>query len=175
MAVNQSFTGKVINPVTEARLVMAMSGPALAKRLGLSRQYISRAEQGTYSSLNPALLKWTANAMQWTENSTEKRYRAFQKAQRRATVERYAPHKLERREGNNSPGAVIFEKWRSGYWGSATSFSIAFCVHPDSVTKYEEGILKTMPKQIKEALEEVELLQTNWQDEMQIERQGSTL
>lgn len=175
MAVNQSFTGKVINPVTEARLTMAMSGPALAKRLGLSRQYISRAEQGTYSSLNPALLKWTANAMQWTAQSTERRYRAFQSAQRRATLERYDPHKLERHEGNNSPGAVIFEKWRSGYWNSSVAFAVAFCVHPDSVTKYEEGILKTMPKQIKDALEEVDLLQMNWQDEMAIEPQRARL
>lgn len=113
--------------------------------------------------------------MQWTTLSTEKRYREFQKAQRRATLERYDPHKLERRDGNNSPGAVIFEKWRSGYWNSPVAFAVAFCVHPDSVTKYEEGILKTMPKQIREALDEVGLLQMNWQDEIAFDPQGATL
>jgi transcriptional regulator with XRE-family HTH domain len=165
LAINQSFTGKITNPVTEARLAMALSGPALAKRLGLSRQYLSRAEQGTYSSLNPALLRWVSNAMHWTATSTERRYEQFQRAQRRATREKIEPHKLERHD-SKSPGGVIFERWRSGYWNSPTAFAIAFCVHPDLVTKYEEGIAKAMPKQIRQALAEVNLIEMNWVDEM---------
>lgn len=142
-----------------------MSGPSLAKRLGLSRQYLNRAEQGTYSSLNPALLKWTANAMGWTVDSVSRRYSIFQKAQRRATFERIEPHKLTRANGNLSPGGVLFERWRSGYWNSPTAFAVAFCVHPDLVAKYEEGIQKTMPKQIFEALSEVNLIDSNWVDQ----------
>lgn len=175
LAVNQSFTGTITNPVTQARIEMAMSGPALAKRLGLSRQYVNRAEQGTYSSLNPALLRWTANALQWTTRGVEKHYKAFQKAQRQATVEKVDPHKLERLEGNGSPGAVIFEKWRSGYWNSPVAFAVAFCVHPDLVTKYEEGILKAMPKPVAEVLIETGLMQTNWVDEMPIGPEPATL
>jgi transcriptional regulator with XRE-family HTH domain len=165
LAVNQSYVGAITNPIVEARLSKSLSANALAKQLGLSRQYISRAEQGTYSNLNPALLKWVANAMQFTVGSTEQRYITFQKAQRRATIERVNPATLTRRDGNNSPGGVIFEHWRSGYWTSPMQFAVAFCIHPDLVQKYEEGITKTMPKQLKAALIEAGILNGNWVDE----------
>jgi transcriptional regulator with XRE-family HTH domain len=160
-----AFAGNISNPITEARIKQSLSGPALAKRLGLSRQYVNRVEQGTYSSLNPALLRWTANAMGWTNDSVARRYETFQKVQRQATFERISPHKLTRANGNLSPGGVIFEKWRSGYWNSPTAFAVAFCVHPDLVTKYEEGIQKTMPKQIFKALFQVGLIDKNWVDQ----------
>lgn len=165
MAVSQSFTGEIINPIIDARLAMSHSGPSLAKRLGLSRQYISRAEQGTYSNLNPALLRWVSNASNISPEAVTRRYVLFQKAQRRATLEKVAPHKLER-HGSLELGHKLFERWRSGYWTSPTQFSVAFCVHPDSVQKYEEGIQKSMPKQIKEALLEVELIDESWRDEL---------
>jgi transcriptional regulator with XRE-family HTH domain len=142
---------------------MAMSGPALAKRLGLSRQYVQQAEQGRYSSLNPALLKWVANAKSISTRSVEKHYEKFQKERRRATVERVAPHKLTRRDG--SPGAVLFEHWRSGYWVSTTAFSVDFCIHPDLIQKYEEGITKTMPRLLREILTEHNLMDENWIDD----------
>lgn len=160
-----SFTGKLANPVTDARLMNSMSGPMLAKRLGLSRQYVNRAEQGTYTSLNPALLRWVSNALSITVGGVEKRYIQFQKASRQATVEKVNPHKLIRNPGNLDPGGLLFERWRSGYWPSPTAFAVAFCVHSDLVSKYEEGITKTIPKQIKEALLENQLIDENWIDE----------
>ena len=143
-----------------------MSANALAKRLGLSRQYISRAEQGTYSSLNPALLKWTSDTLAITVKWVVQGYEHFQNTQRRATTEKIEPHRLIRHSGNFSPGGVLFERWRSGYWNSPTAFAIDFCVHPDLVTKYEEGIQKTMPKVIRQALIENQLLDESWADEV---------
>lgn len=156
MAANSFSVGDIINPVTDARLNMSLSGPALAKRLGLSRQYLNRAEQGTYAKLNPALLKWVANALSVETRSVERMYEKFQKATRHASMEKWEPHKLVR--SGNEPGYVLFERWRSGYFTSPTQFAVAFCVHPDAVQKYEEGIQRTMPKQIVEALEEVDLI-----------------
>lgn len=140
---------------------MSLSGPALAKRLGLSRQYLNRAEQGTYTSLNPALLKWVSNALRIDVTSVKKRYLIFQQATRQATIEKVDPHKLVRH--NSQPSHKLFEQWRNGYWTSPTQFAVAFCVHPDSVQKYEEGIQKTMPGQIRNALEEVNLLDKNFE------------
>jgi transcriptional regulator with XRE-family HTH domain len=165
LTVKQSYVGSTVNPVTQARIEMAISGPMLAKRLGLSRQYVNRAEQGTYSSLNPALLKWTANALSTTTENVVQRYVVFQKATRRATIERINPAKLIRQEGNRSPGGVLFERWRNGYWTSPLQFAVAFCVHPDLVEKYEEGITKNMPKHLKAALIETGILNGNWVDE----------
>lgn len=163
MAVSQSFTGLVANPIVDARLEKSYSANALAKRLGLSRQYISRAEQGTYSSLNPSLIKWVAEALNISSGAVMNQYAKFQKAQRYATIEDIGPHKLER-HGSSLPGHEIFERWRSGYWTSPIQFSIAFCVHPDATQKYEEGIQRKMPTQIREALLGVKLIDENWTD-----------
>lgn len=142
-----------------------MSGPMLAKRLGLSRQYLSRAEQGTYTNLNPALQSWTAHTLSISENAVKQRYIQFQQATRQASFERIGPHKLERRRSSLA-GHILFERWRTGYWTSPTQFSIAFCVHPDSVQKYEEGIQKRMPDQLKQALLETNLIDESWSDEL---------
>lgn len=159
-----SFTGNDINPIVDARLAKSLSANALSKRLGLSRQYLSRAEQGTYSSLNPALLKWTANALSIGTADVMKLYTRFQRETRRATVDKVGPHKLSRNPGNNQPGHVIFEHWRSGYWPSTMAFATAFCIHPDTIQKYEEGIRLEMPSPIRLALREVGLIEDNWWD-----------
>ncbi|WP_190221157.1 helix-turn-helix domain-containing protein [Streptomyces griseosporeus] len=150
-----------MNPITDGRLSKGLSMPALAKRLGLSRQYLSRAEQGTYSSLNPALQKWVANALSIEPAAVHRRYVQFQKASRRATVERIEPTRLNRRM-SREPGHIIFERWRSGYWSSPTQFAVGLCVHPDMVQRYEEGIQKQMPKQVFDALYENDLIDKSW-------------
>lgn len=149
MRVNKSYVGSIANPIAETRVGLAMSGAALAKRLGLSRQYIQKAEEGIYTSLNPSLLKWTAEVNGFTVNAVAKRYKAFQNAQRRETIERVQPHPFTLTE----PEGFHFERWRSGYWTSSGQFAVAFCIHPDLIQKYEEGITKSMPKQLKLILE----------------------
>lgn len=162
MTVNQSFSGNIVNPIADARLKMAFSGPALAKRLGLSRQYISRAEQGTYSSLNPALVKWVSNALQISSTAVFQRYVQFQKTKRNASLEETRPHRLIRNDGNTEPGYVLFERWRSGYWPSSLAFANAFCIHPETIRNYEEGIRPEMPGQVKTILQELNLVGENW-------------
>ena len=156
-----SFSGEVINPIVEARLDQAMTSNSLAKKLGLSRQYMSRAEQGTYTSLNPQLIKWVAESQGIHPRSVEDKYRRFQHHKRIDTVDEVQPHIL-RRNGSEAEH-LTFERWRSGYWTSPLAFAVAFCVHPDSVQKYEEGIQRGMPQQIKIALEQVKLLEPDWE------------
>lgn len=165
MAVNQSYIGSITNPIVAARLEASLSANALARRVGVSRQYLSRAEGGTYSSLNPALLKWVASASNIHPDAIMQRYVIFQKARRRDTIERLQPHQLTRNGNKLDPGNVIFERWRSGYWPSVVAFANDFCVHPDLVTKYEEGIQKSMPKQLLNALKETHLIESDWIDE----------
>ena len=177
LALAYSFTRDIVNPITDARLQKSFSGPALAKRLGLSRQYLNRAEQGTYTAINPALQKWVANALQIHPDAVRQRYILFQKAQRCATVEKIEPHKLER-HGSSEAGHLIFERWRNGYWTSPTQFAVAFCVHPDAVQKYEEGIQKKMPDALRNALTETNLIEINWADEIEpcgVEATGARL
>lgn len=156
--VTSSFTGDCVNPVIDARLQMSLSAQGLARKLGVSRQYIQRAEAGTYTSLNPALLKWTAQVLGIEVRSAIKLYEKFQLATRRATVDRIGPHKLIRTPGNHEPSHILFERWRSGYWPSAISFANAFCIHPDTISRFEEGISKEMPIIIRQVLNEMDLL-----------------
>lgn len=142
---------------------MSITLNTLGKKLGLSRQYLSRAESGTYSSLNPQLAKWVANSLDWEVQSVHERYETFQDARRRATMDEVQPHKLERHE-SHEPGHVLFERWRSGYWVSPVAFANAFCVHPDLVQKYEEGVQKRMPRQIREVLRGFGIIDSNWVD-----------
>lgn len=159
----RAFVGDIANPVTDARLSISMSLNALAKRLGLSRQYISRVEQGTYASVNPNVVSWTAETLEIPKKAVMDRYRAFQSATRKATAEDVNAHPLERR-GSRENGYEIFARWRSGYWPSVISFANSFCIHPETVRMYEEGIRPHMPEQIREALEEVNLIDENWSD-----------
>lgn len=166
MAIQQSFVGDIPNPITQARVEASISANTLAKKLGISRQYLQRAESGTYSSLNPALLKWVGNEMGWDLRSTEGRYAEFQVAKRRQTVAETQPHKLERHD-SKATGSEVFSNWRNGYWVSPMAFAAAFCVHPDLVQRYEEGIQKTMPKQIFQVLLKFDLIDPNWSDSFQ--------
>lgn len=164
MAVPRSITGSTVNPITDGRIKLQMSLNGLSRRLGLSKQYISKAEQGTYTNLNPALLLWTSQVLGITRNQVNDRYWRFQKAQRRQTMETVAPHKLDRIGDNETPGYVLFKHWREGYFPSDFAFSTAFCLHPETVKSYEDGIRRTMPFAIKQVLEECDLIGSNWSD-----------
>lgn len=157
-----SFVGNIANPIIDARLKLSLSANALARRLGFSRQYISKAEQGTYSQLNPALTLWVANALQIEKGDVNRRYVAFQRATRNATKDKINPHTLRRQEGNTDAGWKIFEHWRAGYWPSHLSFSSAFCIHPETVKSYEDGLRKEMPPIIRQALTELDLIDPQW-------------
>jgi transcriptional regulator with XRE-family HTH domain len=141
-----------------------MTANTLAKKLGLSRQYVSRAEQGTYTSLNPQLLRWVSQSQAINVRDVERQYQNFQRAKRVDTVEELAPHIL-RRNGSEAEH-LTFERWRGGYWVSPLAFAVGMCLHPDSVQKYEEGIQEGMPQQIKIALEQVKLLDPSWNGEV---------
>lgn len=161
----RAFVGDIANPITEARLSISMTLNSLAKRLGLSRQYVSRAEQGTYTTLNPALTKWVAEISNISRKAVVERYLAFQSATRKVTAENVSPEPLHRRSTDNRPGYEIFTAWREGYWPSVIAFCNALCVHPETVNGYEEGQRPQMPEPIRRALSEVELIDANWTDQ----------
>jgi transcriptional regulator with XRE-family HTH domain len=151
------------NPIIEARTETGMTLQNLGKRLGLSRQYISRAEQGTYSGLNKDLVKFVASQLEISSREVVRRYEAFQIVTRRRTAANLNPEVLSRNNSSDS-GHVLFAIWRSSYWPSTTSFSNGLCIHPEIVRNYEEGITPAMPDPIRSALISVNLLDPNWSE-----------
>ena len=153
-----------VNPIVEARLQDGYSLKRLGKRLDMSAQYISRAEHGTYSDLNKALVQYAADILGIPQPAVMHRYKEFQKETRRRTAQNLNPKPLSRGL-SISPGHEIFASWRSTYWSSAVAFSNAFCVHPEVVNTYEEGIRAVLPDQVRRALAHVKLLDPNWSEE----------
>lgn len=151
------------NPVSIARSFAGYSLDRLGKRLGVSRQYLSRAEHGTYTSLNKSLCRWTSTTLGISVHEVERRYEAFQKEKRRTTALNMNVPLLSRK-GSKAPGHEIFQNWRAGYWPTVMSFCKAMCVHPASVENYEDGATLQMPMQLAQALREGKMLDPNWSD-----------
>lgn len=155
------YTSNLQNPIAEARFKSGYSLERLGKHISLSKQYISRAEQGTYSGLNPALVNFAKNVLEISQGQVMARYMHFQSSKRKEVVRNVNPMLLARR-GSKLPGNKIFEEWRSLYWTSSHNFATSFCIHPESVKNYEEGFISAIPEQLFRALTATKLIDPNW-------------
>lgn len=151
------------NPISRARAFEAWSLEKLGKKLGLSKQYLSRAEHGTYSGINRNLARWVANVLDISVREVDRQYSAFQSEKRRLTAQNLAPALLARKN-NNEAGHVIFKRWRESWWPTPLAFCKDLCVHPQSVENYEEGIITLMPNVVMDALREAKMLDPNWSE-----------
>lgn len=151
------------NPVSRARVKGGYSLEKLGKIVGLSKQYLSRAEHGTYAGLNRELVIWISKSLEISPKSVKRLYESFQSEKRHDTV-RTRHIDFLARKGSSEAGHVLFRHWREGHWYSQIAFCRDMCVHPVSVENYEEGITLFMPAQLQDALREVNLLDPNWQD-----------
>ncbi|MFE1145210.1 hypothetical protein [Streptomyces rochei] len=164
-----------MNPVSYARYLYTGSTIKLSKELGISRQYLSRVEQGLYDKPNDKILDWTVETL---NRSLEKPvnqdivlqlYREWQWQQRESTKLNKALRPLEVTEyAKISQGSYrqhgivyyhkVFEQWRGDYWPSAHAFCVDMCLHPSPVAEYEEGETITMPNQLKKVLSSLKLI-----------------
>lgn len=166
-----------MNPISYARHVTILSSGALAKKIGISRQYINRCEQGLYPEPNKKLLLWTAEVLSKeadrpvTDKIILNSYRKWQWEHRRGSVDRLSLRPCvvtdldkvrQTGEANPHPSKLYFHKffknWREGYWNSYHSFSVDMCLHPDPITLYEEGSSTKMPNQLRDVMLELDLL-----------------
>jgi Helix-turn-helix. len=166
-----------MNPVTHARYLSTLSTTALAKKLHVSRQYISRLEQGLYDKPNEAVLSWTTDILnnnlasdsQTNVAEVEKYYRAWQWQHRELTKDSLFLKPLEVTKYDKviqSEGVIwyyrLFKQWRSDYWNTAHTFCVDMCLHPGPVVDYEDGKTSKMPGTLKEVLNHLGLLGQNF-------------
>ena len=109
-------------------------------------------------------MRYAAGKLNVKPGEFVKQYKEFQKAVRQATAIEVNPQMLARR-GSDAPGHEIFSNWRSGYWHSIIAFCNAFCLHPEIVRSYEDGIRPEMPASIRSVLLETGVLDPNWIDD----------
>jgi transcriptional regulator with XRE-family HTH domain len=168
-----------MNPITYARYLSSISSTRLAKDLSVSRQYLSRLEQGLYDKPNNEVVQWTATTINRhldkpvTAEMIEQLYREWQWQQRESTKLNKAllpvaitDHDLVAQPSFREHGVIyyhqIFKQWRSDYWNTAHAFCVDMCLHPSPVADYEEGETITMPNQLKKVLTEMHLIGTGF-------------
>lgn len=159
-----------MNPVSYARYLSTYSTTALAKNLGVSRQYLSRLEQGLYDKPNTKVIEWTRDTLNKsldspvTSSAVEQLYREWQWQKRESIKMNKALRPLEITvyDRAKQPDVIyyhrVFRQWRNDYWTTAHAFCVDMCLHPSPVAEYEEGLTHTMPNNLKKVLNELHLI-----------------
>lgn len=161
-----------MNPLSYARYLSTHSTTSLGKKLGVSRQYISRLEQGLYDKPNKDLLDWTVEVLnkslpddrQVTAPIVEQLYREWQWTKRESVKMEHSllPCSLTEYDVVSQPEIVyfykIFRQWRESYFVSTHAFCVAMCLHPTPVAEYEEGGTQKMPQNLKQVMSKLGLL-----------------
>lgn len=167
-----------MNPVSYARYLANISTTQLSKRLGVSKQYISRLEQGLYDRPSKVMLDWTVATINRntsvdkhvTPSAVEQLYREWQwqkresckmdKALRPLVVTEY-DRVIQRSQNQHSELFYyhkVFLQWRSDYWPSNHAFCVDMCMHPSAITDYEEGNSQKMPNTLKTVFSQMGLI-----------------
>lgn len=156
-----------MNPITLARIDAGFSKTALAKKLRLSKTFIIRSEQACYSNPGSKLIEFSTNQLMIGRITFFKQYNSFQEEVRKKSAQDVQPLQVVNRivALDQSTGPVgyvktheVFKQWREDYWRSIVGFSVAMCVHPQSVESYERGLYDQMPVLIQDALRSVNLI-----------------
>lgn len=164
-----------MNPISYARLLSTTSISQLARDLKVSKQYISRLEQGLYDKPNKEIMKWAADqinrhasrqisaadverlyrAWQWKKREEEKANRGLQKVE----VTKYDRISQEAEYGSEVLFYYkVFGQWVATHYDSPHKFCVAMCLHPSPVAEYIEGRARAMPKMLAEVLYKLDLI-----------------
>lgn len=166
--------GVTMNPIITARSLSLLSTTALSRQLGVSRQYISRLEQGLYDKPSEKVLEWAVATINKnrsdpiTVKALTQLYSEWQWQKRESARMDLILRPLEVSEFDRMrmPDRIfyhkIFKNWRSDYWPTAHAFCVSMCVHPSPVANYEDGQTITMPKTLVQVLSQMNLIGDNF-------------
>lgn len=167
-----------MNPVAYARFLEVISASKLAKDLGVSKQYISRLEQGLYDNPNGKVMRWTAEVLdknssddvEVNQKIVERMYTEWQWEERNSIKDGRGlqPVEVDRYEIASEAaitGSIdiiyyhrVFAKWLNVYWRSPHEFCVDMKLHPSPVDEYVGGNTYKMPSRLKEVMSRLGLL-----------------
>lgn len=166
-----------MNPVSYARMLTTTSASRLSRELKVSKQYISRLEQGLYEKPNPTIMKWASDVLNRNSTETineatvESLYRNWQWSQRNSAksnknlqpivVTKYDRISHSARLGGNADIVyyhLVFSQWLESYWATPHNFCVDMCLHPSPVADYVEGKTYKMPNKLVEVMNELDLI-----------------
>lgn len=147
----EEFTDLPDNPIKKLRRNLHMSQGKLGFQIGVTRQYISRLEQGEYADINAGLLRFFKEELDVDERGLRFNYAHWQTLKRRFTVRIRVVEVLEAPVGE-VPFYRAFRVWRKRYFKSVADFAKSMCVNSNLISLYETGKCRSMPVQLKTAL-----------------------
>lgn len=164
-----------MNPISYAKYLDVRSTTGIAKQLKVSRQYLTRVEQGLYDKPSDKILKWASEIISKSRNekitpsAVEQLYKEWQWQQRESVKLNLVllPVAISDYDRVSQPsfrndGIIyyhkIFKQWREDYWHSSHAFCVDMCLHPSPVVDYEEGETHTMPGTLKKVLTHMNLI-----------------
>lgn len=162
-----------VNPIRYARSLDQLSQAKLARALAISRPFLIRVEQGCYKTPGDQLINYASKTLEIPVEKINLMYINYQMMRRAIALESLmeltpisgpvAAQVIQEKSHSERVATRIFNhqvfrEWREGYWNSVSDFSVAMCVHPDSVRKYELGEMLRMPEQLQDVLRQCNLL-----------------
>lgn len=161
-----------MNPITYSRNQSLLSTTALARQLEVSRQYLTRLEQGLYDKPNKNVMNWVVEQfnkdpdLNVTVDQVIQTYKDWQSHKRRDTKIEKKIEPLEVISNQSTPDQGlpivyyhrIFREWRCKYWETVHSFCVEMCLHPSPINNYEEGLIASMPENLRLALKDLDLI-----------------
>lgn len=151
----------MISPIAKARSLSSYSTTALAKQLEVSRQYLTRTEQGLYEKPNKKVVNWTANQLNITPDEVLNQYLLWQWHHRLTVKESKLLRPVTINKFHN-PDVIYYHKlfrdWRAQYWNTVHEMCVDMCMHTYPVLEYEAGNVYKMPALLKEVMSKLGLL-----------------
>lgn len=161
-----------MNPITYARITAHISKQEFPRKLGVSRTYTIRSEQGCYVKPNEKISNFACATLGIDYKDFMKQYQEFQNEQRAIAINQrdIEPIRFIREGYSPVESSVIspevttyymhseFSNWRKKYYTSLITFSSSLCLHPTSVELYEKGHYRTLPGQIRDVLTRFKLI-----------------
>lgn len=151
----------MINPITQARSSTIDNTTHLARKLEVSRQYLTRAEQGLYEKPNLKILNWTAETLNKSPEEVLKDYEDWRWHHRRLVKESKSLRPVRINPHYNPPVIYyhrVFKDWRELYWKTSHEMCVDLCMHTSPVGLYEEGEAFKMPSILKEVMSRLGLI-----------------
>lgn len=151
------------NPVTEFRLRQLDSSiEKTARMIGVSVSTLLRTEYGCYNNLPPTILRYLSN-YSGTPDSISNMYARFQTHKRIASsreheLDYFYWSKLQELCAKE-PEVNPFVLWREGLqkFNSRLAFCKAFCLHPSTIKRLEDGFAEKLPAALKIACDDIGL------------------
>lgn len=141
----------MIRARAEAGLTLAQA----SAEAGCHLQAFFLQEQGVYPHILPAMGEWLQLHGYYLPEA-EREYREFQRQKRVAVGEQYGVSILELGPPEGNPMVGL----RSQLQLSRMGFAKRFCLHPGMLYRVEEGISRSIPTQLVEALLEAGFMET---------------